>query len=62
MDSSPPEDSIKPKIDQRLLDQLDRAKKMLPHLEREMLYQIAFCHLCKKRGLVFVCYKGYKIG
>jgi hypothetical protein len=60
MDSANPEG--KPLIDQRLLDQLDRAKKIIPEHESEVIYQIAFCHLCKKRGLVFVCYKNYRIG
>ena len=47
--------------DPRLLELLRNAVKAHPHLESSGLYNIAFCHLCKKRGLVFVCYRGFKV-
>jgi hypothetical protein len=49
-------------IDPRLKELYANALNALPHLEHSLIYQIAFCHLCKKRGLVFVCYKNYKVG
>ena len=49
-------------FDPRLVELYKNALKQLPHLEHSQIYQIAFCHLCKKRGLVYMCYKNYKIG
>jgi hypothetical protein len=48
-------------FDPRLIELYNRAVRELPHLQSAMIYQIAFCHLCKKRGLVFVCYKNYRV-
>ena len=48
-------------FDPRLVELYKNAAKAHPHLEFTGIYNIAFCHLCKKRGLVFVCYKNYKI-
>ena len=48
-------------FDPRLIELYNRAVRELPHLQSAMIFQIAFCHLCKKRGLVFVCYKNYRV-
>ena len=47
-------------FDPRLQELLANAVKTLPHLQQHLIYQIAFCHLCKKRGLVFICYRNYR--
>lgn len=48
-------------LDPRLIEAYSTAVKTYPHLQYTYIYQIAFCHLCKKRGLVFVCFKNYKV-
>ena len=45
---------------QTLKDELDHLTKLFPSLQFSFVFQIAFCHLCKQKAVVFSCYKGSK--
>ena len=46
--------------DLKLNEQLDIYNSAFPKLEYSFIYQIAYCHMCKKKSICFCCYKNYK--